>query len=196
MVALRRMSQSSGRVTVIKVGGSLARIPNALARVSLRVREVARNCPVLVVPGGGPFADAVREFDRVAGLSPDVAHWMAILAMDQYAHVLVQQISDAVLVTEPGRIQEGLDRTGCVVLAPSRWMRSADALPHSWQVTGDSIAAFVAGALDARQLVLIKPHSKMAEPVDPQFSSTLPAGMPYTIVGYDRIDELAEAISR
>lgn len=190
------MSPLPPPVTVIKIGGSLARIPNALARVSQQLRGLARDWPMVVVPGGGPFADAVREFDRSAGLSPDVAHWMAILAMDQYAHVLVSQISDAVLVTEPGRIQEGLDRTGCAVLAPSRWMRSADVLPHTWEVTADSIAAFVAGALDARQLILIKPHSIMAEPLDPYFSTTLPAGMPVAIVGYDRIDELPGVFSR
>ena len=43
------------------------------------------------------------------------------------------------------------------VLAPSRWMRAADVLPHDWDATSDSVAAFVAGALDAERLVLIKP---------------------------------------
>ena len=55
------------------------------------------------MPGGGPFADAVREFDRVERLSADAAHWMAILAMDQYAHVLAERIP-APLLEEPGAI--------------------------------------------------------------------------------------------
>jgi aspartokinase-like uncharacterized kinase len=126
----------------------------------------------------------------------EVAHWMAVLAMDQYAQVLASQIPEAHLVVEPGCIHEALEQGGCVVLAPSRWMRSADVLPHSWTVTGDSIAAFVAGALDARQLLLIKPHSDMAEPVDPFFSTTLAVGLPYAIIGYDRIEDLPKAISR
>jgi aspartokinase-like uncharacterized kinase len=183
-------------MTVIKIGGSLARIPDALCRVCSAVGDVAREWPVVVVPGGGPFADAVREFDQTYGLSDEVAHWMAVLAMDQYAEVLVSQIPGARLVVEPGRINEALEQDGCVVLAPSRWMRAADVLPHSWTVTGDSIAAFVAGALDAKQLLLIKPHSDMAEPVDPFFSTTLAVGLPYAVIGYDRIADLPKAISR
>ena len=46
---------------------------------------------------------------------------------------------------------------GVAVLAPYRWMRAADVLPHTWDATSDSVAAFVAGALDAERLVLVKP---------------------------------------
>jgi aspartokinase-like uncharacterized kinase len=157
---------------------------------------VARKWPIVVVPGGGPFADGVREFDRRVGVPAKVAHWMAILAMDQYAHVLADRIPGAVLVEEPGCIREALGSAGVVVLAPSRWMRSADVLPHTWDVTSDSIAAFVAGALDARRLILIKPSSAPADLVDPYFSTTLPAGMPYSIVGCDRIEELPQELTR
>jgi 5-(aminomethyl)-3-furanmethanol phosphate kinase len=190
------MTGSPHRVTIVKIGGGLSWIPRALDRVCLAVGDVSREWPIVVVPGGGPFADGVREFDRRVGLSPDVAHWMAILAMDQYAHVLASRIPNAVLVEEPGCIRGALGRAGAVVLAPSRWMRSADVLPHTWEVTSDSIAAFVAGALDARRLILIKPDSAASNPVDPYFSTTLPAGMPYCIVGFDRIEELTQELTR
>jgi aspartokinase-like uncharacterized kinase len=183
-------------VTVIKIGGGLTGVPQALDRVCQMVGEAARVWPIVVVPGGGPFADGVREFDRRVGVSPDAAHWMAILAMDQYAHVLATRIPDAVLVEEPGCIREALRPGGAVVLAPSRWMRSADVLPHTWEVTSDSIAAFVAGALDARRLILIKPDSSGSNPVDSYFSTTLPAGMPFSIVGCDRIEELLQELNR
>jgi 5-(aminomethyl)-3-furanmethanol phosphate kinase len=185
-----------GALTVIKIGGGLTWVPQALVRVCLAVGHAAREWPIVVVPGGGPFAEAVREFDRSVGVSSDVAHWMAILAMDQYAHVLASRIPDAVLVEEPGCIREALGQTGAVVLAPSRWMRSADVLPHTWDVTSDSIAAFVAGALDARRLILIKPTSSPSNPVDPYFSITLPSGMPYSVVGCDRIEELPQELTR
>jgi 5-(aminomethyl)-3-furanmethanol phosphate kinase len=185
-----------GAVTVIKIGGGLTWLPHALDRVCLAVGEVARNWPIVVVPGGGPFADGVREFDRRVGIPSDVAHWMAILAMDQYAHVLADRIPGALLVEDPGCIREALGPAGAVVLAPSRWMRLADVLPHTWDVTSDSIAAFVAGALDARRLILIKPSSAPSDPVDPYFSTTLPAGMPYSIVGCDRIEELSQELTR
>jgi aspartokinase-like uncharacterized kinase len=121
---------------------------------------------------------------------------MAILAMDQYAHVLASRIPDAVLVEEPGCIRAALAGVGAVVLAPYRWVRSADVLPHSWEVSSDSIAAFVAGALDARRLILIKPDSAATDAVDSYFFTALPAGMPYSIMGADRIEELAVELSR
>jgi 5-(aminomethyl)-3-furanmethanol phosphate kinase len=190
------MGAPQGDLRVIKIGGGLNRVPQALDRVCLAVGQASREWPIVVVPGGGPLADAVREFDRRVGVSSDVAHWMAILAMDQYAYVLASRIPGAVLVEEPGCIREALGQTGAVVLAPSRWMRSADVLPHTWEVTSDSIAAFVAGALDARRLILIKPDSASPNPVDPYFSMTLPAGMPYSIVGCDRIEELSQELTR
>lgn len=182
-------------ISVIKIGGGLVRIPGALDRVCAAVADASRGRRVLVVPGGGPFADVVRELDRTVGLSADAAHWMAILAMDQYAHVLAERIPAAVIVDEPGAILEALRLGSVVVLAPSRWMRSADVLPHTWDVTSDSVAAFVAGAVDAARLVLIKPVTAPAVPVDAYFAIALPSGLPYHIVGCDRLDQLDERLS-
>ena len=185
----------SSSLSVIKIGGGLSAIPGALNRVCRAVGGAGCSHRILVVPGGGPFADAVREFDRREGLAPASAHWMAILAMDQYAHVLAERIAGATLINEPGAVLQVLRRSGVAVLAPFRWMRSADVLPHTWEVTSDSIAAFVAGALDAARLILIKPAAELSDPVDPYFATTLPAGMPYSVVGCDRMDELATRLS-
>jgi 5-(aminomethyl)-3-furanmethanol phosphate kinase len=184
----------SNSIRVIKIGGGLIGVPGALDRVCAAVAAASREYRLVVVPGGGPFADAVREFDGRVGISPDAAHWMAILAMDQYAHVLAGRIPGGVLVEEPGGILPALSPGRVAVLAPSRWMRSADVLPHSWEVTSDSIAAFVAGALDAARLVLIKAADR-GDGLDSYFASALPVGMSYVIVGSDRIEELPRYLS-
>ncbi len=170
-------------------------MPGALDRVCRAVVAAACDHKILVVPGGGPFADAVRRFDRSFGLSPDAAHWMAILGMDQYAHVLAERMPGALLIDQPGDVFQTL-KPGCVtILAPSRWMRSADVLPHSWEVSSDSIAAFIAGALDAARLVLIKPSSDSPESLDPHFTRTLPAGMTHSVIGCDRLERLADCLT-
>jgi aspartokinase-like uncharacterized kinase len=87
--------------TVIKVGGGLLSQPGALDRIATALTAVGRHHRILVVPGGGPFADVVRDIDRCAGLSADAAHWMAILAMEQFAHLLASKIAGAVLVERP-----------------------------------------------------------------------------------------------
>src|SRR3954466_15285645 len=136
------MTRRSEDLTVIKIGGGLTWVPGALDRVCRTVGSLSHDWPLVVVPGGGPFAEGIREFDRRMGLSADAAHWMAILAMDQYAHVLQSRIPDSVLVEESGCIRGALAGGRAVVLAPFRWMKSADVLPHSWDITSDSIAAF------------------------------------------------------
>ena len=186
--------RSRNGISVIKVGGALAAIPHALNRVCAELTRVSQDHRLLVVPGGGPFADAVREFERRVGTSSDAAHWMAILAMDQYAHVLASRIVGALLVEEPGAVAETVALGQAAVLAPSRWMRSADVLPHSWEATSDSIAAFVAGALDAARLILIKPTTT-GETLDPYFTTALPQGLPYSVLGYDRIEQLRQQLS-
>jgi len=88
----------TSRLTVVKVGGGLSAMPGALDAVAAALAESGRRHRLLVVPGGGPFADAVRAFERRERLSADAAHWMAILGMDQYAHVLAERIAGAALV--------------------------------------------------------------------------------------------------
>ena len=190
------MSQTcspGSRVSVVKIGGGLAMIPTALEQVCRAVEEAARVGCIVVVPGGGPFADAVRSFDEEIGLSSTAAHWMAILAMDQYAFALADRIRGAILLENPGSVPEALARGKVAVLAPSRWMRSADVLPHSWDITSDSIAAFIAGALGASRLVLIKPVSQGG--VDPCFARTLPDGLPVSVLSWDRVEMLANELS-
>jgi aspartokinase-like uncharacterized kinase len=174
------------RPVVVKVGGGLLGAPGALERVCVAVATLGRREALVVVPGGGPFADAVRELDRELGLSPEAAHWMAILAMDQYAHLLSERISGGRVVEEPGAIAAVLAAGEIAVLAPTRWLRAADPLPHSWDASSDTVAAFVAGALDAARLVLVKPAEVGDEGVDRCFAAAVPAGMEVRIVGWER----------
>ncbi|HYC31902.1 MAG TPA: hypothetical protein VEB59_06400 [Gemmatimonadales bacterium] len=182
---------------VVKIGGGLLQADGALGAVALGVASLARQWRVVVVPGGGPLADAVRRLDETIGLSDDAAHWMAMLAMDQYAHVLAERLERAVLVEEPGGIAGAFGGGRVAVLAPSRWMRSADVLPHTWDATSDSVAAFVAGALGARYLVLIKPvDGDPAALVDPCFGAVVPVGLPWAAVGWRRLGEVPEMVER
>jgi aspartokinase-like uncharacterized kinase len=173
------------RPLVIKVGGGLLGIPGALREVCATIGVLGRQQAVVVVPGGGPLADLVRELDRTVGLSDDASHWMAMLAMDQYAHLLAERIEGAALVEEPGGIAATLRAGRVAVLAPSRWLRAADPLPHSWDATSDSVAAFVAGALDAKRLVLVKPAEVGDDGVDRCFVTVVPAGLEVDVVAWE-----------
>jgi len=181
---------------VVKVGGGVLADVGAFDGVLATLADAAGSCRLLVVPGGGPFADVVRAVDRQIGLSDTAAHWMAIAAMDQYAEVIAQRLVQSSLVDDPGEIGTAIGRGGVAVLRPSRWLRDADPLPHSWDVTSDSIAAWIAGQLGARQLILIKPPGvdRPERAVDAYFAHALPTGVGLTIVPADRIGELRSAV--
>jgi 5-(aminomethyl)-3-furanmethanol phosphate kinase len=115
--------------------------------------------------------------------------------MDQYAHVLASRLTGGVLVVEPPEIATALRAGQLPVLAPSRWLGEADPLPHAWAVTSDSIAAWVAGRVGARRLVLVKPPGAVGTRlVDAYFLRALPAHVTPVIVPADQVDALHSAL--
>lgn len=176
---------------VVKIGGSLLQRVEEFDRVLGVVAELGRARRLLIVPGGGPFADAVRAIDARVRLSDDAAHWMAILAMDQYAHLIAERLVHGALVASAAEIDHAHSSARIPVLAPYRWLRDADPLPHSWDVTSDSIAAWCAHAVGAPQLVLIKPSGASGDDVvDRYFSRALRSGVSSACVSADEIDRL------
>src|SRR5207248_3914038 len=80
----RCLAVSEARPLVVKVGGGLLRSEGleGLRRACAEATRLAGRGPVLIVPGGGPFADGVRAVDAQVGLASDVAHVLALHSMD------------------------------------------------------------------------------------------------------------------
>jgi aspartokinase-like uncharacterized kinase len=137
----------------VKIGGGLLRADGlgGLRRACAEATEMAARRPVLVVPGGGPFADAVRAVDTQVGLADDVAHALALGAMDQLGVLLAPLLPAAELLA-------GLfaPRALGVVQATSAF-RDRPEVPESWAVTSDSLAVLAAAAIGAEEAVLLKP---------------------------------------
>jgi aspartokinase-like uncharacterized kinase len=133
----KSIKEQSTSPLIVKVGGSLYnQIPDLIPVLKASKR------PLLLIPGGGPFADLVRggKFDN------DTAHWMAIAAMEQFGLFIASfGISTTDVINTP------LTTT---VFLPCRYLRLTDPLPHTWDVTSDSIAAWVAHALRCDLLLL------------------------------------------
>jgi 5-(aminomethyl)-3-furanmethanol phosphate kinase len=138
-------------LTVVKVGGGLGRGAGdaALRALCTALGELGERHSLLVVPGGAWFADAVREADRRFGLPATTSHHMAVLGMEQFGWLLAELIPGAARSTEARPVA---GRTA--VLLPSQL--PLDALPASWHVTSDSIAALLAVQAGADRLVLVK----------------------------------------
>jgi aspartokinase-like uncharacterized kinase len=137
-------------------------------------------------------ADAVRAYDRRVALRDETAHWMAILAMDQFGWALSDLIPGAVRRTDLGPVRAG----AVSVLLPFALLRERDPLPASWDVTADSIAAWVAGAAGAERLVLVKAavSADSAALVDRYFPAALrAAGVEGWLIG-EQPERLAELL--
>lgn len=126
---------------VLKLGGSLMRVARDLVRALLDI--TAEGYSFLIIPGGGPMADLVRDLFSKYGISQEAAHWMAVLAMEQYAYFLADGTG-----AELTRVIQRAD--GLKVLLPYQALLEDDSgIGHSWDYTSDSIAALVALRLNA-----------------------------------------------
>ncbi|CAO3454597.1 5-(aminomethyl)-3-furanmethanol phosphate kinase [Azospirillum argentinense] len=141
---------SSAPLWVVKLGGSLWRAPEL--RRWLEILAAARRLRVVIVPGGGPFADAVRDAQPALGFGDRAAHRMALLAMEQYGTAL----ADLETRLTPARSLADLrGRPSPTIWMPLPLADSAD-VAESWDVTSDSLAVWLAGALGATCAVLVK----------------------------------------
>ncbi|WP_102960120.1 amino acid kinase [Mangrovicella endophytica] len=140
-------------VLVVKIGGSLARSGD-LPRW-IQALEESRT-PLVIVPGGGPFADAVRNNQSPIGYDDAAAHRMAILAMEQFGYALVSRGRRLVAAASEEAIAQALAADRIPVWMPSAMLFDDPDLPQDWSVTSDSLAAWLARRLKAPRLLLVK----------------------------------------
>jgi aspartokinase-like uncharacterized kinase len=140
---------------VIKVGGSLAEDPERLRALCCKLSELAKKYEIIVVPGGGRFADAVRKYDQRFALSSDVSHKMAILGMDQFGLLLSNITPNSRVFRQLGSAKEFSEAKAAPIFLPSQLMLEEDPLENSWDVTSDSIAAYIAVRVHAGKVVLV-----------------------------------------
>ncbi|HXY99979.1 MAG TPA: hypothetical protein VEI03_08250 [Stellaceae bacterium] len=188
---------------VVKLGGSLA-AAGTLASWLAVVSEHGGGRAV-IVPGGGDFADAVRETQRRYGFSDLAAHRMAVLAMEQYAWMLLDLAPALVACASAPEMRAALGHGGVALWLPSRMVLADPLIAGRWRVTSDSLAAWLARRLEATHLVLVKsapaPSATTAELavlgyVDPAFPDYAEAaGCPVSCCGPGEGARLAAALA-
>jgi len=140
---------------VLKIGGSLGRGPFLLPLCE-RIAALGVRHRLAIVPGGGVFADVVRAEGSRHRLGDAAQHWMAVLAMDAFGHLLADLIPRAAVVSTLEETERCLNADRVAVILSYELLHAADPLPHSWAVTSDSIALWIGGTARADRVVLIK----------------------------------------
>jgi 5-(aminomethyl)-3-furanmethanol phosphate kinase len=139
---------------VVKIGGSLLGSPELERWLEIFVKF--SDGKIIIVPGGGVFADAVREAQKLSKVSDEAAHKLAVLAMDQFGHLLHSLNPSLATASTECEIDERMWQHRAIIWLPSHMVLSDEAIPKNWDVTSDSIAAWLAEKLEANHLVLLK----------------------------------------
>lgn len=137
---------------VIKLGGSLAYSD----RLHHWLPLLAAADSLVVVPGGGPFADQVRDAQARWGFDDRAAHQMALLAMAQFGSMLCALQPGLYPAASASEIHRLLDQGLTPVWMPQQMVLGDAGIAHSWDVTSDSLAAWLCRSMSADGLLLVK----------------------------------------
>ncbi|MES2636191.1 MAG: uridylate kinase [Pseudomonadota bacterium] len=141
-------------IWIVKIGGSLLGSHELERWLAIFAKFSDGN--IIIVPGGGVFADAVRDAQKLSKISDACAHRLAVLAMDQYGLLLANMNPLLATARTQLEIDERTWQHRGIVWLPSHMVLSDDSIPQSWNVTSDSIAAWLAQKLNAQHLILVK----------------------------------------
>lgn len=151
-------------VHVLKIGGSLLGYPEKLRLLCNSLIDISKDFNLLIVPGGGVFAQTVREMYTKFSIPEDIAHKMAVLAMNQYGLFLQSLFGDfSNIVEEINEIDNCFKDKSIAIFQVSKMMNLDNHLPKVWEVTSDSIAAYISQNVGAKNLILIKVIDNLTE---------------------------------
>jgi aspartokinase-like uncharacterized kinase len=138
---------------VVKIGGSLVETGRLREVLAIVIRAQR---PTVIVPGGGPFADAVRNAQAEFGFSDEAAHRMALLAMHQSA-VLMTEIAPKLVAAETlAAMRSAWKARRVAVWMPVKLCERDKRIPCDWSITSDGLAARLAERLGRVPVVLVK----------------------------------------
>jgi len=141
-------------MVVLKLGGSLSQSPQLAGWV-----DYFAEChpgQAVIVPGGGVFAELVRKMQRQWQFNGRNAHHMAVLGMQQMALLLQGINTKMALASSINKIRQCMDVQQPVIWFPDMQCLNLAGIPATWDITSDSLAAWLASNLMASELVLVK----------------------------------------
>ena len=133
---------------VVKIGGSL--FPD----YAIELADMLEGTGSLIILGGGEFANLIRKYDSEIKFSDDINHWTAIDCMDIIAKLVNDKVDSAKLAYSIDEVCEISDDGFTPIFIVSDFLKAEDPFECSWDVTSDSIAAYVSHLLNAKLLIV------------------------------------------
>ena len=133
---------------VVKIGGSL--FPD----YAIDLADKLKNTESLIILGGGEFANLIRKYDEDINFSDETNHWTAIECMDIISKLVNDKVKSTKLAYSIDEANEISDKGFTPIFVVSEFLKTNDPFDCSWDVTSDSIAAYVADIFDAKLLIV------------------------------------------
>ena len=145
----------------IKIGGSL--YDSSYLLEWLNVIDQNSSAEIVIIPGGGPFADQVRRADEKYHLSSLHSHNMAVMGMQQYGTLLASLCPTMMLADAVNKIHTAWENSKVAIWEPYRMISEECELDKTWEVTSDSLSVWLANKLNLKNLLLIKSSDYVLE---------------------------------
>ncbi len=140
---------------VVKIGGSLSGNRALSSWLEVLVKFHSER-GVIIVPGGGRFADTVRDAQQRWKFDDALAHGMALRAMEQYGMMMTGINNQLYPANDIDSIKHLANQNKISVWMPHDMSLAQTDLPQDWSITSDSLAAWLAQKICADALILIK----------------------------------------
>jgi aspartokinase-like uncharacterized kinase len=151
---------------VVKLGGSLYHQPTLLQQWLDILTVQSKVMPVIIVPGGGPFADQVRQAQLRYKFNDHHAHHMALLAMAQFGILLSDLLGNANTFNLPNEVDINSKQQGLLIWLPNSKLLQFSGINQNWDITSDSLSLWLSQQLSSSCLSIVK----SIEPTSTQIS--------------------------
>jgi len=142
---------------IVKIGGKILENKENLESTLFQFNYLCEKNflkKIIIIPGGGSYANFVRKLDTKLSVGDELSHWMAIFAMNCNGIRISQKYEDIRYFNNLNELKKSNERI--VIFLPYDFIYQRDELPHSWDVTSDSITVYIAHHLGLKDCFLIK----------------------------------------
>ena len=137
----------------IKIGGSLLDNKKLTHSLKLIVKQKKR---CVLIPGGGVFADTVRQQQRKLKFDNLTAHNLSILSMLQVGYILQSKITNCCeIISNVDQLSYSKNHN-VYIWNPEQEICRKENVQTNWDMTSDTIALKVSKQINSNILIIVK----------------------------------------
>jgi len=145
------------KAAIFKIGGKILDNSKHLINTIAQLTQLYEDNiiqKIIIIPGGGTIANFVRNIYLEFKINDDLAHWIAIYSMNFNGLELKRKFPHLESVENFEHLKS--EKRIFSIFLPYKYLRLIDPLPHSWDVTSDSITLYCTYKLGVNECFLIK----------------------------------------